>query len=60
MVEPVSNESRLRYIDWVRRNREKVLEKTGGKIGYVHLPNMEETGSWNSTAGSTRSSTRKE
>ncbi len=40
VVKPRSSESRLRYIDWVRRNREAVLEKTGGKIGYVHLPNM--------------------
>ena len=30
----------LRYADWVRRNREYVAAKTGGKIGYIHLPNM--------------------
>jgi tricorn protease len=36
----VGSESRLRYIDWVRRNREHVLAKTDGKIGYVDLPNM--------------------
>ena len=30
----------LRYADWVRRNREYVAEKTGGKIGYVHIPDM--------------------
>ncbi len=34
---------RLRYHDWVRRNREAVTEKTGGKIGYVHIPDM---GGW--------------
>ncbi len=33
-------ESRLRYVDWVRRNREYVAEKTDGKIGYLHLPDM--------------------
>jgi tricorn protease len=40
VVKPRSNERRLRYIDWVRRNRETVLEKTGGKIGYIHIPDM--------------------
>jgi tricorn protease len=40
LVTPVGSESRLRYIDWVRRNREYVLAKTDGKIGYVHVPNM--------------------
>ncbi len=40
VVKPLSSERRLRYIDWVRHNRETVLEKTGGKIGYVHIPNM--------------------
>jgi len=30
----------LIYHDWVRRNREYVAEKTGGKIGYVHIPDM--------------------
>lgn len=34
---------RLRYHDWVRRNREAVAEKTGGRIGYVHIPDM---GGW--------------
>jgi tricorn protease len=40
VVTPLTSESRLRYIDWVRGRREYVAEKTGGKIGYVHLPNM--------------------
>jgi tricorn protease len=30
----------LRYYDWVRRNREYVDEKSGGRIGYMHLPDM--------------------
>ncbi len=30
----------LRYADWVRRNREYVAEKSGGKIGYLHIPDM--------------------
>jgi tricorn protease len=30
----------LRYADWVRGNREYVAEKTGGKMGYIHVPDM--------------------
>lgn len=30
----------LRYADWVRRNREYVAEKTGGTMGYIHIPDM--------------------
>jgi tricorn protease len=33
-------EANLRYADWVRRNREYVSEKTGGRIAYIHLPDM--------------------
>ena len=40
VVTPTGNERRLRYADWVRVNREYVDEKTGGKIGYVHVPDM--------------------
>jgi tricorn protease len=43
-VTPVDDDRRLRYIDWVRRNREYVLEKTDGKIGYIHVPNMGTSG----------------
>ena len=28
----------LRYDDWVRSNMEKVNQATGGRVGYVHLP----------------------
>ncbi len=34
------DESDLRYSDWVRQNREYVASKTGGKIGYIHIPDM--------------------
>jgi tricorn protease len=30
----------LRYLDWVETNRRKVNEATGGKVGYLHIPNM--------------------
>ncbi len=45
VVEPIGfwREFMLRYADWVRRNREYVLERSGGRIGYVHIPDM---GGW--------------
>jgi tricorn protease len=40
VVETLEDETPLRYRDWVNRNRDFVREKSGGKIGYVHIPNM--------------------
>lgn len=40
VVVPLRSEEDLRYADWVRRNREYVAEKTGGRIGYLHIPDM--------------------
>ncbi len=40
VVTPAGSENDLRYSHWVRKNREYVLEKTGGKIGYIHIPDM--------------------
>jgi tricorn protease len=39
-VVPIGSESRIRYQEWVRRNRQYVDEQSGGRIGYVHLPDM--------------------
>lgn len=44
VVHPLGSERRLRYVDWVRRNREYVAQKTGGKVGYIHLPDMGQAG----------------
>jgi tricorn protease len=44
VVKTVGSEHDLRYSDWVRRNREYVAEKTGGKIGYIHIPDMWKSG----------------
>jgi tricorn protease len=38
-VVPVGSEYWLRYNDWVESNRRKVDEATGGKVGYIHVPN---------------------
>ena len=37
------SEALARYREWVEANRCKVLEATGGRIGYVHIPDM---GAW--------------
>jgi tricorn protease len=37
-VEPLRGEYTLRYLDWVEHNRKIVDEKSGGLIGYMHLP----------------------
>lgn len=40
VVTPLQDEHDLLYADWVRTNREFVAEKTGGRIGYIHIPDM--------------------
>jgi tricorn protease len=37
---PISSESDLVYFDWVEGNRRRVTELSGGRIGYLHLPDM--------------------
>ena len=44
LVRPLGGESTLRYRAWVEANRRYVDEKSGGRIGYLHLPNMTEPG----------------
>lgn len=44
VVVPLGNESDLRYQDWVRSRREYVAERSGGRLGYVHVPDMMSTG----------------
>lgn len=38
-VKPIRSESDLRYTAWVEANRRRVDELSGGRIGYLHLPN---------------------
>jgi tricorn protease len=38
-VLPVANETGLRNLAWIEDNRRKVEQMTGGRIGYVYLPN---------------------
>lgn len=37
---PIFDESNLLYYQWVKENREKVAALSGGRIGYLHIPDM--------------------
>ncbi len=37
-VRTIGSEGNLRYLGWVENNRKKVAESTGGRIGYMHVP----------------------
>ncbi|GLZ75716.1 tricorn protease [Actinorhabdospora filicis] len=39
-VTALSGEGPLRYREWVEANRRRVHEATGGRIGYLHVPDM--------------------
>ncbi|MGY4542284.1 tricorn protease [Arthrobacter sp. UYNi723] len=39
-VIPVKDEERLRYQEWVAANRGIVREASGGRYGYLHIPDM--------------------
>lgn len=39
-VVPVKDEERLRYQEWVAANRRIVREASGGRYGYLHIPDM--------------------
>lgn len=44
VVVPLADESALRYQDWVRSRRVYVQQKSGGRLGYVHVPDMMASG----------------
>ncbi|MGW6273039.1 MULTISPECIES: S41 family peptidase [unclassified Streptomyces] len=39
-IVPLVNERPLRYQDWVAKRRDVVRELSGGKCGYLHIPDM--------------------
>ncbi len=43
-VVPTDNEGPLYYLDWVQRNIDYVTKKTGGEVGYLHIPDMGQPG----------------
>lgn len=40
IVIPVADEAPLYYYNWVEDNIKKVNEASGGKVGYIHIPDM--------------------
>jgi tricorn protease len=41
---PISSEVQLRQYDWVEGNRLRVAELSGGKLGYIYLPDTADAG----------------
>lgn len=39
VVKPMGGEDVLRYREWIETNRRYVAEKSGGKVGYIYVPN---------------------
>lgn len=37
---PITDEGNLIYLNWVNNNRRKVAQATGGRVGYIHIPDM--------------------
>jgi len=37
---PIGAETDLLYLEWVKHNRAYVSQKTGDRIGYIHIPDM--------------------
>ncbi|CCK30127.1 Tricorn protease [Streptomyces davaonensis JCM 4913] len=44
VVVPVADEEPLRYHDWVAGRRAYVHEHSGGRLGYLHVPDMQAPG----------------
>ncbi|MBW0096225.1 PDZ domain-containing protein [Pseudonocardia sp. KRD-184] len=44
VVRPLHDEDQLRYQDWVAGRRAFVTERSGGRLGYLHVPDMMATG----------------
>jgi tricorn protease len=43
---PIEDERALIYLDWVEANRRWVAEKSGGRVGYLHIPDMGAAGAY--------------
>lgn len=44
-VVPIPSDAALRHLAWIEDNRRKVTELSGGKVGYVHVPDTN-VGGW--------------
>ncbi|MBF0237477.1 MAG: PDZ domain-containing protein [SAR324 cluster bacterium] len=43
-VQTLRRDQRARYREWVTNNYRKVMEATEGRVGYIHLPDMQSEG----------------
>jgi tricorn protease len=43
-VKALSSERAARYREWIERNRQRVHELSRGQVGYIHIPDMVQTG----------------
>lgn len=59
VVVPLDDEEVLRYQGWVHSRRGYVAERSGGRLGYVHIPDMMSTG-WAQLHRDWRHATRRE
>jgi tricorn protease len=41
---PIASETNLRYLEWVLAGRARVDRLSGNRIGYIHIPDMEDAG----------------
>ena len=44
IVKTIGSDADIRYLDWVRSNRELVERASDGRIGYIHIPDMSTSG----------------
>ena len=58
-VTPLADDSALRYQDWVASRRARVEELSGGRLGYLHIPDMVSSG-WAQMHRDLREATTKE
>lgn len=40
LVDPIDSEAGLVYLEWVQQNYDYVQEKSDGRLGYLHIPDM--------------------
>ncbi len=43
-VKPIADEADIRELNWVESNRKKVEAATNGRVGYIYLPDMGDSG----------------
>ena len=59
VVVPTGDEHDLRYQSWVQSRREFVAERSGGRLGYLHIPDMM-SGGWAQMHRDLRAASEKE